>query len=179
MAVGGPKGNMMRREEEVFLKGIFRWCKHLRPDMTYHPGKWSTNIYLEGTELERFRELQAQGIKNRLKQDADGWFATLSRRCSIETKDGRTVGLEPPLVFTLEGDVKVPVTELVGNGSTGVAKCMLWSFNPQPNISGKALRWESLRLDNLIKYEATSKDFPTQKDADNQLNNYEKQEALF
>lgn len=173
--VQGDRPKTFRREEEVFLKGIFKWTKHLRPDMTFPPGKWSTNIYLEGTELEKFREWQADGIKNNLKKDEDGWYAALNRKCSIETKGGKIVGLEPPFVFREENGNKIPITDLVGNGSTGIAKCILWEFNPTPQIKGKALRWESLRIDNLVPY-SPANDFPDQGES---LKTYDKQEALF
>jgi hypothetical protein len=87
--------------------------------------------------------------------ETDGWYLTLSRRVSITVK-GREVGLEPPKVIDKEG---APITVMVGNGSDGVAKCVLWSFNPMPGISGKALRWEGLRVDNLIPFDS-NKDYP-------------------
>lgn len=165
-----------RKEEEVYIKGIVKWCKHMRPDMTFAPGKWSTNLYIEGLELERVRIWQAEGIKNKVNHDDDGWFITLSRKCSLTTKGGKVVGLEPPFVFRMEGDNKVPLTELVGNGSTGVAKCALWSFNPTPQISGKALRWESLRIDNLVPY-SPNNDFPDPEQR--MIRGIDEQEPLF
>lgn len=164
-----------RKEEEVFLKGIIKWCKHIKPDMTFPPGKWSTVMYIEGLELEKVREWQALGIKNSVKKDADGWYITLSRRCSINAKNGQVVGLDPPFVYTMEGENKIPVTSLVGNGSTGVAKCHLWKFNPQPNISGTAIRWDSLRVDNLVPFDP-DKDMPN---PEYTIGGMEKQEALF
>lgn len=153
--VSTPKA--MRREEEVFIKGKIKWCKHLRPDMTFAPGKWSVVMYIEGPELEKVREWQADGIRNSVKKDDDGWYITLSRKCAITVR-GREVGLEPPKVIDKEGNV---IAGLVGNGSDGVAKCMLWTFNPTPQISGKALRWEALRVDNLVTY-AEGNDYPVE-----------------
>lgn len=144
-----------QKEEEVFLKGKIKWCKHIRPDTMYPPGKWSVIMYVEGAELEKVREWQAMGIKNAVKKDEDGWFITLSRKVSITVK-GHEVGLEPPKVIDKDG---VPITDMVGNGSDGIAKCVLWSFNPMPGISGKALRWEALRVDNLIPFDS-NKDYP-------------------
>lgn len=144
------------KDEDVFIKGKIKWCKHLRPDTTYPPGKWSVVMFISGDELEKVREWQSQGIKNAVKKDeTDGWYITLSRKVSIVVK-GREVGLPPPKVFDKDG---VPIETMVGNGSDGIAKCILWSFNPMPGITGKALRWEELRVDNLIPFE-TSKDYP-------------------
>lgn len=140
---------LKRREEEVFFKGTLKWCKHITPDHTFEPeGKWSVVIYLVGPELEKFRELQGQGIKNTLKKDEDGWYCTLSRKCTFATR-GRVIQRTPPEVFRMDGDTKVPVTERVGNGSTGIAKCVVWS---SPKFPGKNLRWEALRIDDLKTY---------------------------
>lgn len=146
-----------QKDEEVFLKGKIKWCKHIRPDMMFEPGKWSVVMYIEGDELEKVREWQSQGIKNKVQKDpnGEGWFITLSRKVSIQAK-GRTIGNEPPKVIDKEG---VPITTMVGNGSDGIAKCLLWSYNPSPGISGKALRWEALRVDNLIPFN-TETDYP-------------------
>jgi hypothetical protein len=171
-----------RKEEEVFLKGIIKWCKHIKPDMTFPPGKWSVQMYIEGLELEKVRMWQAEGIKNSVKHDNDGWYITLSRKCSLTTRDGKVRGLEPPFVFTMEGENKIPVTTLVGNGSTGVAKCHLWRFNPEPHIKGTAVRWESLRVDNLIPYDP-DKDMPPMPDgrsmAEHMTGGLDAQEPLF
>lgn len=168
-----------RKEEEVFLKGWVKWCKHIKPDMTYGDGKWSVDMYIEGLELEKVREWQSLGIKNSVKKDPNenAWYIRLSRKCALVTRDGRKRGLEPPFVYQQVGENKIPITTLVGNGSTGVAKCHLWRFNPEPHIKGIALRWESLRIDNLIKYDADHD--MTAIDNKNMLENMDKQEPLF
>lgn len=157
------------KDEEVFLKGKIKWCKHIRPDPTYN--KWSVVMYVTGEDLEKVREWQAAGIKNAVKKDEDGWFITLSRKTSINVR-GKEVGLEPPKVTNPD---LTPITTMVGNGSDGIAKCVLWSFNPQPGISGKALRWESLRVDNLVPFNPDN-DYP---DGGESLQTLKKEEALF
>lgn len=153
----GPQVNRQQRkfhkEEEIFLRGTLKWVKHLQPDFQFDPGgKWSTVIYLVGDDLEKFRELQAQGIKNTLRKDEDGWFTTLSRKCSYQVR-GRHVGREPPKVFQTKDGQNIPLTDPVGNGSSGTAKCILWST---PNFPGKNIRWEELRIDTLIPYTAST-----------------------
>lgn len=146
-----------RREEVVYIAGEIAWCMHLRPEPTYN--KWKVTMYLTGNELEKARELLATtGIKNTIKKDEHGWFITLSRRTNL-TSRGQIVGLEPPQVFTMaeDGITKIPVTVQVGNGSVGVAKCVLWSSK---NFPGKNLRWEALKIDSLIPY--SSNDYPDQ-----------------
>lgn len=158
-----------RKEETVYIKGKIKWCKHLRPDPKYD--KWSVVLYVTGEDLDKVRELQGEGIRNALKKDDDGWYVTLSRKTSIETR-GKSIPLEPPKVIDRDGNA---VTDMVGNGSDGIAKCILWSFNPSPGISGKALRWEALRVDNLVKY-TPENDYP---DGGESLQDLKKEEALF
>lgn len=134
-----------RKEENVFLKGKIKWCKHIRPDTQY--SKWSVVMYIAGEELDKVREWQAAGIKNSVKKDEDGWFITLSRKTSFTYK-GREVGLEPPRVVDAKG---VPIVGNIGNGSDGVAECILWMSK---NYPGKNLRWVGLRVDNLIEFNA-------------------------
>jgi len=153
----GPLSNPRNRsEEEVTLKGKIKWCKHIVPDTTFEPGgKWSVVIYLEGKELDKARELQAQGIKNTIKKDEDGWYMTVSRKASYEVR-GKHIGRTPPEVFRVVDGMKETINRPVGNGSDGVIKAMLWSSK---NFPGKNLRWEALRIDNLIEYEDL-RDYP-------------------
>jgi hypothetical protein len=162
-----------RSEEAVYLKGICKWVKHLQPDFKWEPdGKWSMVIYLEGEELEKARLLIGRDkIKNSLRNDDDGWYLTLSRKCSYEVR-GRKVGREPPKVFRMVDGVEVPITEMVGNGSSGVAKCILWSST---NFPGKNLRWEALRVDNLVPFN-TETDYP---DGGESIKELKQQEPLF
>jgi hypothetical protein len=154
-----------KKDEEVFLKGKIKWCKHIRPDATYN--KWSVTMYIAGAELDKAREWQAMGIKNTIKKDDDGWYITLSRKTSITVKN-REIGLEPPHVVDKEGK---PITEMVGNGSDGVAKCILWSTR---NYPGKNLRWEALRVDNFIPF-TPANDYP---DGGESLENLKKEPEL-
>lgn len=134
-----------RKEEEVFLKGKIKWCKHIRPDTQW--SKWSVVMYVDGLELDKVREWQSQGIKNSVKKDADGWYITLSRKTTLLYK-GKEIGLEPPRVVDKMG---VPIDRNIGNGSDGVAGCILWTSK---NYPGKNLRWVTLRVDNMVEFNA-------------------------
>lgn len=142
-------GRRMRTEEAHYLKGTFSFVTHLQPDFRFEEGgKWSTRIHLVGAELDKFRELQAKGIKNTLKKDNDGWYATLSRKCQYII-NGRSVGRDPPEVFRMEGENKIPIKVKVGDGSTGVAKVILWRGVKYPGVN---LRWEAIKIDSLVPF---------------------------
>lgn len=139
-----------RNEEVVYLKGTLKYVRHLEPDFRFGPdGKWSTVVYLSGPELEKFREWQAKGVKNTLKKDDDGWYTTISRSCQYQV-NGRAVGRTAPEVFRMEGDEKIPVTERIGDGSTGTLKIVMWK---SPKFPGCNLRWEALKVDNLVRFD--------------------------
>lgn len=154
-----PRTKPRRGEETVYITGTIKWCKHLQPDFQFEAaGKWSVVMYLAGPELEKVRLLVAQkGLKNSIRNDDDGWYITLGRKCTY-TVNGRTIGREPPEVFRMadDGETHVPIDSRIGNGSTGVAKCVIWS---SPKFPGSNLRWEALRVDNLVEFNPQS-DFP-------------------
>ena len=172
--VFGYNQRKFTKDQDVFLKGTLKWVKHLQPDFQWEPdGKWSCVVYLVGPELDKARELQGKGIKNTIKKDDDGWHMTLSRKCSYETK-GRKIGREPPKVFQMVGDREEPVVVPIGNGSTGIAKCILWS---SPNFPGANLRWEALRVDSLVPFNI-KEDYPDGGESIKELI-LQEEEALF
>lgn len=145
------------KEEEVYLKGTLKWCKHLQPDFQFDAsGKWSTQMFLTGEELDKAREWQGRGIKNAIRKvEGEGWFITLSRKCSFQ-KNGKVIGRDPPRVFQVINEQEIPCDMRVGNGSTGVAKLILWG---SPNFPGLNLRWEALRVDSLVPF-TVKDDYP-------------------
>lgn len=155
MAIQIP--HKFKKQEDVYLKGTFKWIKHLQPDFQWEPaGKWSCQIFLVGEELDKMREWQARGVKNTIKKDeAEGWYSTLSRKCSFESK-GKVIARESPRVFQVIDGHETPIMSKVGNGSTGVAKCILWG---SPNFPGLNLRWEALRIDSLVPFNV-KEDYP-------------------
>lgn len=143
-----------------FLQGKVKWFRSQTPD----PWGWyKHDLYLDGPSLEKWQRLKELGIKNELKRDDDGDYVTLRRPTEKKLRSGKTIGYNPPEV--LDGSKPLPSggfeplrNVLVGNGSDITTKIEVYSYNVpvppgQPKKTGKAIRWLSSRIDNLIPFE--------------------------
>lgn len=141
--------------EDVYLKGKVSWVKYITPDPMYN--KWSVTLHPDADSLEKIRELQAEGVKNVLKKDEDGWYLSFSRPATRTIK-GKIVGMTPPVVQNAEG---VPLDGVaIGNGSDGTVKLETYMHNTPSGKKAKAARWAGLRIDNLIPFNKET-DYPS------------------
>lgn len=140
----------------VFLQGKGKWITVKVPDKF---NKYGLSFYPNEKALEILRDLQSEGLLNRMKKDDDGYFMRISRPASKEIK-GKVRGFEPP---TLLGPDSLPLTDtLVGNGSDVTCKVDIYTYPTPTGGKGIAMRLDSIRVDNLIPY--TKDDFtPEQK----------------
>lgn len=138
----------MSSTEYVFIQGKLSWVKVTVPDEW---GKWKVCVHPNEESLNKIRDLQAEGIKNVLKKDEDGYYTNFSRPTQKMMK-GKVVGLAPPEV--LQADGKTPLTGvLIGNGSDGVVKLEVYSHGTPGGGKAKAARLLSIKVDNLIPFE--------------------------
>lgn len=139
-----------RTTEDVYLKGKFKFMKHLRPDPKY-PDKWATLLYPDEESLVKIKELKKQGIMNHLKMDDDGWYMNFSRPVS-RTWKGQTEAMTAPRVVLPDN---TPVEVAVGNGSDGILHLEVYQFQDRnrPGFFKKAARWVGARIDNLVRYD--------------------------
>jgi len=145
--------------EYVFFRGKVKW---FRPEQLNDWGKWSHVIYPDNESLEKIRELQAEGVKNVLKKDDDGYFISIGRASSLNRRTPgagvKIVALTPPEVIDKDGH---PVRGVaVGNGSDVTTKVEVYSHGTPGGGKAKAMRWVSSRIDNLVPYEPVKDDFP-------------------
>lgn len=143
----------------VFLQGKVKWCRPHVLDPKFN--KYSTVLYLTPEARETMLELQTQGVKNQMKKDEDGYFMTFSRPGSKTyiDKDGapRVRAFTPPLV--LDKDGKTPLNNInIGNGSDCTLKIEVYEHRVPGGSKAKAVRWESIRVDNLVPFDG-KKDF--------------------
>lgn len=148
----------------VYFKGKGSWFRHLfQLDTMYaapdDPGKWHLKLHPTQESLEEFKALKT---KNRLMQDDDGYYINLNRprkkTITLRTGGKKEIIFDPPKVFDKDGH---PLSEdaRIGNGSDVTAKCELYSYSYMGNRAN-AIRLESVRIDNLVPYEAKENYLP-------------------
>lgn len=148
----------------VYLKGKASWVNAHKVN---EYGKWDMKLHPDTESLNIVRDLQTEGVKNVIKKDEDGYFVRLARPHELKVK-GKIIGMTAPEIFDGNKPLKddagevigfYPFKEYVGNGSDVVVKMEVYSHNipGSPGKKAKAMRWFSLRVDNLVPY--TKKSF--------------------
>lgn len=135
-----------------YLKGKGSWIKANIPDPKFR--KWSMALYPIDVDLEKFRELQVKGILTRLRKDDEGYFFQLSRP-QEKTMRGEKVIFPPPKLMDKDGNILDQATK-IGNGSDVTAKVQIYSYPKPTGGQGIAMRWEALKIDNLVPYDNKS-----------------------
>lgn len=158
----------------VFWQGKAKWVRAVTPDLTYN--KWNFVLYPAEAHLDEIRTLQSQGVKNVLGKDDDGWKINISRPTQRVWK-GRVIAFTPPVIIDADGKPLDGVA--IGNGSDVTAKIEVYSHGTPSGKKAKAIRWEGLRIDNLIPFENKT-DFPEpQNEMQQGLTEQPKQKVLF
>lgn len=142
---------------EMF-QGKLKWPKL---DRVNDWGKWTVVLYPDAKALERIRELQAEGVKNVIKKDDDGYYTTLSRP-NTKLIRGKVVAFDP--VKIVDKDIQ-PFIGSLGNGTDATVKVEIYSHPTPGGGKAKAMRLESIRIDNLVPYNPEVQFTPTEKSA--------------
>ena len=137
---------MYNKTEKIFVKGKLSWCKVNKPNDW---NAWVVTIHPDQQSLETIRDLQAEGLKNVLKKDDEGYYITFRRPTSRLLK-GKVIGLTPPEAVDNEGK---PITVGIGNGSDGIVKLEVYQHGTPGGGKAKAARLEAVKVVNLIPYE--------------------------
>lgn len=139
---------------EVAFQGKAHWNSLKNIDKY---GKWSIKLYFNEPSLETFRELQAtKGTLTRLQKDDDGYYATFGRY-QEKTYRGNKRIFNAPAVLNKDNTL---FEGYVGHGSDVTVSCELYPYNiPNPGGAptgkkGWAYRLASVRVDNLVPYNA-------------------------
>jgi len=111
--------------------------------------KWSVTLHPDTASLEVIRDLQAQGIKNQMKKDDDGYYIQFSREPTKMIK-GKVVAFAQPKVIDKDG---VPIDgSRIGNGSDATVRLEVYQHGTPNGGKAKAARFDSIRIDNYIPY---------------------------
>src|SRR6266576_61753 len=132
--------------ELINFTGKVRYVQAVDPNKF---GKWSIQFYPDADSLEHLRELQAQGIKNQMKKDEEGYNIQISRPLSIEFSKGVATPVLPPKVRDKD---KQPIDgRSVGDGSDVIVTCEYYGYTvPQSKQRGKAIRFYGLTVNELV-----------------------------
>ncbi len=138
-----------KNSDDLKLKGKVSWVRLREPNKF---DKWSLNIHPDAESLEQFRELQAEGVKNQIKKDDDGYYFQISRPVTIELRRGVKTPVTEPWIKDKDGN---EFEGNVGNGSEGIVHCEVYS-HPVPNTEkrAKAIRLMGLEITDLIPFES-------------------------
>lgn len=133
----------------VYVKGKASWPRLMIPDPMYN--KWSIRLHPDKDSLEIIRNLQAEGIKNVIKKDDDGYYVQLSRPTHRKGRPGTAdIPLAPPQVVDADGNM---YDGRIGNGSDVTLKLEVYSHKTPGGGKAKAARLASVRIDNLAPYD--------------------------
>lgn len=138
----------MAKQYEYF-QGKANWVKYVQPNQW---GDWTLEFYPNRDSLEKIRELQAEGIKNVLKKNEDGYHINIKRPSEIEVR-GKKIGMTPPVIYSGDWETPLGENQRIGNGSDVTVKCEKYGGTSPVGSKYLAIRWEALRVDNLVPYE--------------------------
>lgn len=141
-----PKFTKKTRYE--FVSGKLSWVRLVRPDTAFEPA-WTVTLHPTAESLEKIRDLQAEGLKNVIKKDEDGYYTRFKCLVARSRKDGTVWTFEPPAVVDKEG--RPMDGSLVGDGSDGTLKLEVYEFKaPGAAKGGIAARLVGVRVENLV-----------------------------
>lgn len=150
---------MARNTDFVYIKGKLFWNRTLQVNPW---GKWVQTVYPDSDSLEKVRELQAEGMKNTLKKDDDGYFITFNRPSEKTDRMGRKYGLAPVEVIGPDGS---KYEGLIGNGSDGVVKLEVYQHKTPGGGMAKAARLMAIKVDTLVPYDPNKDMLPDEQKA--------------
>jgi hypothetical protein len=134
------------------IKGDLSWIKASEDRYDEFEGKksWSAQIHPDKDSLELVREMQADGIKNKLKRDEKGWYVKFSHPLVKTDKAGKiTQVYTPPMVINRAGEV---ITGSVNNGATGEVVVNFYEHPLKGGAKSYAARLKKIILDDYSLY---------------------------
>jgi hypothetical protein len=144
------------KNERVTLKGEIIWADVYELNDW---GKWSVGFYPDFSSLEKVRELQSDGLKNKVKknEETNRWFVAFSKPPKIQKKDGTEILLAAPLLWDgrdppVDGKYP-PLRENIGRGSEGEIRLQVYQHGTPGGGKAKAARLEEVVVTKLVPYE--------------------------
>lgn len=137
-----------------YIQGKLSWAKLVIPDQMYNC--WAVTIHPIPASLDLIRDMQAEGLKNVIKKDEDGYYVKFRCPVSRQRKDGSVWAFKQPDVLDQDGN---PMDgNLVGNGSDGTIKLEVYEHLTPGGGKAIASRLVGVRVDNLVPFTPESMD---------------------
>jgi hypothetical protein len=141
------------KKETHFVRGKCSW---FRLRQTNKWDKWSVTLHPVKDDLDKIRDWQAEGVKNVIKKDDDGYFVTFTRPVKKETKTGKVLVFRPPYVNLVTDGNKEPYDGNVGNGSDIELELEVYE-HPTPNGGkAKAVRLVGANIHTLVPFDGNN-----------------------
>lgn len=131
------------------VSGKATWARLATPEEWEGKSYWKITLHPDPESLEKIRDLQAEGLKNQLKKDDDGYYCTFRRPTVRKTKAGEA-SFGPPIVKDKEG--KYFRDALIGDGSDVTLTLEVYAHGTPGGGKAKAARLAEVKIDNLIEY---------------------------
>ena len=144
----------------VYLSGKAKWFRVSQADQW---GNFKTRVYLDPPSKDKFMELKKEGLASHLSMDEEGEFI-IAKRPSQKVMKGRPISFAPPEILNKDGTT--PLRDVnVGDGSDITCKLMVYEYRApgRDQPKKKAMRLESVRIDNLVPFNKESFDPDTEK----------------
>lgn len=136
--------------------------------------KWTITIYPDPKSLEVIRDLQADGLKNQLKKDDDGYYTSFHREPNKKIR-GVVKAFAAPRVLDKDGKTLMDGMK-IGWGSDVTVRLEVYKSSPTSLYKYIAARWDSLRVNNLVPFEIDRDMPPAEAEAMKSLLNAEEPE---
>ena len=142
--------NFNKKTRAVYVQGkLGPFPKLKTPDVKFNC--WVATIYPTKDSLEQIRELQAEGLKNVIKKDEDGYFVRFRCDTFKPRKDGTVWTFAQPVVVDMDNR---PVDgDVVGQGSDVTLKLEVYEHPTPTGGKSIAARLVGVRVDNLIEFD--------------------------
>ena len=147
-----PANYSRGKTEFVNLEGMFKWTRHTTPEIDLNGDKvWRTTFYPKPESMEKINALKAEGLKNTIRKDDDGYHLRFGRPVVKKSRAGKVMTFDAPEVVDMNNQ---PITELLGNGTTGILVLEVYAHGTPGGGSAKAARFAGIKVDNLVPFNA-------------------------
>jgi hypothetical protein len=143
--------------ERIFVSGKIKFINAFIPNQWE---KWTVSVYLDKESYELVLKLKEEkGLMNKLGKDDDGYYMTFSRPTSMQTRKGKVIPFNPPIILAEDGVTQLSNT-MLGPASDVEVKLEFYAYSPPGSGENKkyAVRWEALRV--ITHVPATIHNFP-------------------